>query len=232
MSIRLEKLGIGTPLKLRDADPSLLRERLGVVVERMALELHGIPCQAIVLTNPANKTIIASRSFGRAVTTRCELEQAVSSHVERAAEKMRRQSLAASVLTVFVMTNPFKPQEPQHSASHAVRLPVATADTVRLLRAARHGVGKVWRDGYCYKKAGVMMMELTPAAIVQGDLWTAPDSSRSMALMRAVDGINADHGRATLRFAASGVEQGWKLRCDQRSARFTTEWQELLTVAN
>ena len=57
-------------------------------------------------------------------------------------------------------------------------------------------------------------------------------SDDRIAFVIAVDGINADHGRATLRFAASGVEQGWKLRCDQRSARFTTEWQELLTVAN
>ena len=230
MAVRLEQLGIDTPIKLRDAEPSLMRERLGVVMERMALELRGIPCQAMALTTPANKTIIASRSFGRVVTTRCELEQAVSSHVERAAEKLRRQKLAASVLTVFVMTNPFKPLEPQHSASHAVRLPVATADTARLLRAARYGVGKVWRDSYRYKKAGVMMLELTSAEFVQGDLWSAPDCARRTALMRAVDGINADHGRGTVRFAASGVQQGWELRCERRSARYTTEWDELLQV--
>lgn len=230
MAIRLNALSIDTPLKLRDADPALLRERLGVVMERMALELRGIPCQTMVLATPANKTIVSSRSFGRAVTTRCELEQAVSSHVERAAEKLRRQKLATSLLTVFVMTNPFKPLEPQHSASHAVRLPVATADTARLLRAAKYGVGKVWRDGFRYKKAGVMMLGLSQAETVQGDLWGTPDNKRSKALMRVVDGINTDHGRATLRFAASGFEQGWKLRSEQRSSRYTTEWGELLAV--
>ena len=230
MAVRLKALGIDTPLKLRAADPSLVRDRLGVVMERMALELRGIPCQGMVLATPANKTIIASRSFGRAVTERHELQAAVSSHVERAAEKMRRQNLAAGVLTVFVMTNPFKPMERQYSASHAVHLPVATADTSRLLRAACHAVGKLWRDGYRYKKAGVMADKLVPAALVQGDLWAAPDSKRSQALMMSLDRLNAVHGRAAVRFATTGVTQGWKLRSEQRSPRYTTEWGELVRV--
>ena len=97
---------------------------------------------------------------------------------------------------------------------------------------ARHVTAweKSGADGYSYMKAGVMSLELIPAETVQRDLWTAPDSARNTSLMRAVDGLNADHGRATIRFAASGVQQGWKLRCRQRSARFTTEWQELLLV--
>lgn len=110
---RLEHLGIDTPLKLRNANPSHVRNHLGVVMERMALELRGIPCHSLVETNPDNKSILASRSFGRAVTTRHELPEAVSSHTERAVEKLRCQKLCASVLRVFVMTNPFNPQEMQ-----------------------------------------------------------------------------------------------------------------------
>lgn len=230
MAARLEKLGIDTPIKLRDADPSLLRDRLGVVMERMALDLRGVPCHGLVESTPANKSILASRSFGRAVTERCELEQAVSTHTERAAEKLRRQKLSASVLSVFVTTNPFKPQEKQYRASHAVRLPVATADTAVLLDAAMRAVGKIWKGGYRYKKAGVELLEISPAAVVQGDLWSKPDSRRRKALMSTIDGLNADHGRATVRFAASGMHQRWKLRCEQRSARYTTEWEELLVV--
>ena len=143
MSARLNKLGIDTPLKLRDAEPSLVRGHLGVVMERIVLELRGIPCHAMVESNPDNKSIIASRSFGRPITERHELEEAVSSHVERAAEKLRRQKLSASVIRVFAHTNPFKPEENQYSASYAVKLPVATADTARLLRAAKHGVHRI-----------------------------------------------------------------------------------------
>ncbi len=230
MAARLNALGIDTPLKLRDADPSLIRDRLGVVMERMALELHGIPCHSLVESNPANKSILASRSFGRAVTQRQELEEAVSTHTERAAEKLRRQKLCASVVSVFVATNPFKPQEKQHSASHAVRLPIATADTPILLAAALWAVERLWRDGFRYKKAGVELLDISPTATVQGDLWSQPDSQRRKALMRAVDRLNTEHGRATVRFAASGVKQGWKLRCEQRSRRYTTDWGELLVV--
>lgn len=230
MAARLQKLSITTPLQLRDAEPELVRAQLGVVMERMVLELRGIPCHAMVERNPDNKSIVASRSFGRPITQRHELEEAVSSHVERAAEKLRRQKLAASTLRVFVWTNPFKPQEKQYSASHAVKLPVATADTARLLKAAKHAVNRIWQDGYRFKKAGVELVELSPTAGVQGDLWTQPDDARSLALMRAVDRLNATNGQGTLQFAASGVHRGWKLRCEQRSPRYTTNWGELLVV--
>lgn len=231
MAARLNKLGITTPLQLRDAEPDHIRTQLGVVMERMVLELRGTPCHAMVERNPDNKSIIASRSFGRPIIQRHELEEAVSSHVERAAEKLRRQKLAASVLRVFVMTNPFKPEEKQYSAAHAVKMPVATADTARLLKAAKHGIDRLWRDGYRYKKAGVELVDLAPAALVQGDLWTRPDDARRKTLMATVDRLNADNGRSTLLFAASGVRRGWKLRCERRLPRYTTCWDELLTVA-
>jgi DNA polymerase V len=167
LAVRLEHLEIDTPLKLRDADPSLVRDRLGVVVERLVLELRGVPCQHLVMVSPANKSIVCSRSFGQAVATRQELAQAVSVYTERAAMKLRRQGLATTVLQVFVTTNPFKPQERQYRATQTVLLLVASADTAVLLRAALRGLASVWRDGYRYKKAGVMFSELVPSAPVQ-----------------------------------------------------------------
>ena len=230
MALRLNALGIDTPLKLRDADTTMLRERLGVVMERMSRELRGIPCHDLVLANPDKKSIIASRSFGRAVTAHHEMSEAVSSHMERAAEKMRRQNLAASMISVFVTTNPFKAADRQYATSYSVRLPVPSADTAILLRAAAHALDRIWRDGFRYKKAGVMLLDLAPAAIVQVDLWTAPDTPRRKSLMQTIDRLNADHGRGGVRFASTGTKQEWKLRCDQRSPRYTTDWDELLRV--
>ncbi len=230
LALRLDKLGIVTPLKLRDADPSLLRDRMGVVVERLATELRGVPCQHLVMTPPANKTIVCSRSFGCPVITLQELAQAVSAYTERAATKLRRQGLAAGVLQVFVSTNPFKPHERQYRAAQTVLLPVASADTSVLLRAAMRGLDAIWRDGYRFKKAGVMLSELANAADIQGDLWTEPDSPRSIALMGTLDRLNAKYGRATVQFGSSGVCQTWKLRSERRSPRYTTSWDELLKV--
>src|SRR5262249_1155398 len=156
---------------------------------RMALELRGTPCQGLTLAVPANKTILASRSFGRAVVERQELEEAVTSHISRAAEKLRKQRLAAAAVMVFVTTNPFKPEDPQYAASRTVGLPVASADTVVLAKAALLALTRLWRPGYRYKKAGITLLEIVPAGAVQGDLWTEPDTPRRRSLMRTIDSI-------------------------------------------
>lgn len=136
MEKRLAAIDITSPLQLRDADVHVLRQHAGVVMERMALELRGISCAGLQELVPQAKSIMCSRSFGRAVTARCELEEAVSTYAERAAAKMRRQDLATSTIQVFVTTNPFKTQETQYTASRTITLPVATANSTKLVKAA------------------------------------------------------------------------------------------------
>jgi hypothetical protein len=148
-----DRLGITTPLELRDADHRLIRERLGVVLERMVLELRGVACLGLEELTPDRKSLIASRSFGKAVETRRGLEEAVSVYTARAAEKMRRQNLATASIAAWIQTNNFKPNEKQYSASKAVRLPVATADTGKLIAAATAGLGVI------FKQAGLSLQE-------------------------------------------------------------------------
>ncbi|WLB57431.1 Y-family DNA polymerase [Bradyrhizobium japonicum] len=227
---RLNEIGITTPLELRNADARFIRERLGVVGERIVLELQGTPCLRLEQVAPDRKSIVCSRSFGRAVQQRQEMEQAVATYAARAAEKMRRQRLATPALVVFILTNRFKPTDPQYTAQQLVQLPVATADTGRLIRAARWGLSKIWKDGFRYKKAGVMLLDLGPAAQVQPDLFHQPDDDRSRARMAALDALNERFGRDTVCFATSGLKRGWKLRASLISGRYTTKWDELLRV--
>ena len=230
MAARLEAIGIRSPLALRDADPRFVRERTSVVMERMIHELRGRPCLDLEDTTPDRKSIMASRSFGRPVTCKREMEEAVASYVARAAEKMRRQGLATSSLVVFLHTNRHKPDQPQYYAARPVQLPVATADTGKLTAAAMHGLGCVWRDGYRYAKAGVVFPVLGPATKVQGDLFGQPDSAASMRLMQTLDTLNRRYGRGTVTYGTAGRSQAWKLRSDHISPRYTTSWQELLRV--
>lgn len=229
LAYRLNALGIRTPLELRDADPGWLRERMGIVLKRLCLELRGEPCQSLVHAAPLNKSIMASRSFGRAVVTRQELEEAVTAHASRAAEKLRRQGLVASVVMVFVETNRFRTADRQYANSKTIGLPVASADTRMIARAALIALGQLWRQGYRYNKCGVALLELGKGAI-QTDLWNEGDTPRSRALMRAVDQLNGAWGRETVRLAASGIHRGWKLRSDRKSQHYTTSWNELLKV--
>jgi hypothetical protein len=116
---RLRAIGIITPLELRDADHRLIRERFSVVLERMVLELRGVAYMGLEEVTPDRKSLVASRSFGRPVETRRELEEAVSVYAARAAEKVRRQNLATASIAVWVQTNSFKPSERQYSAAKA-----------------------------------------------------------------------------------------------------------------
>ena len=230
LAARLALLGITTPLALKRADPKFMRERLGFVVERLVRELRGEPCFTLEHETPDRKSIMASRSFGRPVTTRAEMEQAVAAYTERAAEKLRRQNLVTASLIVFVETNRFRPTDPQHHATRPVQLPVATCDTAKLITAALAGLASAWRPGFSYKKAGVVLLDLHPAQNVQAGLFDAPDTTRRKALMRALDKLNGRYGRDTLTFAASGSRRAWKLRSELLSPRYTTSWEELLKV--
>jgi DNA polymerase V len=230
MAERLAAFGIRTPLDLRHADPRFLRERFSVVMERMVHELQGTPCIALEDAPPDRKSIIASRSFGRMVTERRELEEAVTTHTARAAEKMRRQHLATARLVVFIHTNRFRPQDRQHFAEQAIQLPVATSDTGKLNEAAMRALAAIYRPGHAYKKAGVMLLGLIPAGEVQGGLFDQVDSAKSAARMKAIDLLNRRFGRDTVTFAVSGRARGWKLKSEFISPRFTTSWDELLTV--
>jgi DNA polymerase V len=186
---RLNELGITTPRQLRDADPQFIRERFSVVMQRMVMELRGVPCIALEDVSPDRKSVMASRSFGRPVTSYQELSEAISTYTSRAAEKIRRQNLSTAHVSVFVNTDTFKPQDPQYYATQPVRLPVATADTGTLLKAARAALRALYKRGYRYKKAGVVLLELTQVKEGQGDLWEKPDSPKTRRLMRAIDSV-------------------------------------------
>lgn len=231
LAARLEALGITTPLALKQSDPRFIREQFGVVLERTVLELQGVPCIALEDAAPDRKSIMASRSFGRPVKSRIELEEAVATYCARAAEKLRRQQLATAHLTVFIHTNRFREDQRQYYGTQAITLPVATSDTGKLITAAHRALAVIWKDGYSYKKAGVMLLDLHKAAEVQETLFDAIDSPAAQARMQAVDRLNAKYGRDTVTFAATGSRQGWQLRSQFHSPRYTTSWNDLLATS-
>lgn len=109
-------------------------------------------------------------------------------------------------------------------------LSVASDDTRRLGAAALHGLARIYRPGYLYKKAGVMLTGLQPAAAVQDDLFSGYDRERSTRLMGVLDTINKTYGMHTANFAGSGIQKPWRMLTNQKSPRFTTSWDEIPTV--
>lgn len=225
----LHQHGIKTALRLSRVDDQFIRKHMGIVGLRLVMELRGLSCLELEQCPPPKKGITCARSFGRAITQLSEMEQAVSSYVTRAAEKLRAEKLAVTNLTVFLHTNQFK-DVAQYSNSLTLKLPVATDTTHELITAALQSVRKIWREGFSYKKAGVMFVGLVPASQVQADLFDGKDRTRSKKLMAALDSINERFGSGTLQYASSGISKEWKATFNRRSPAYTTNWDQLPVV--
>ena len=222
-------MGICTVEQLRTADPDLIRRRFSVVLERTVRELRGVSCLALEEVAPPKQQIMSSRSFSRLISDRGELEEAVASYMATAAEKLRRQHCLAGVVQVYIRTNVFKPDEPQYQRAMAVPLPAPTDDTRVLTGWALGILRKIFRPGFAYHKAGIMLLDLVPQHQRQATLFETADgeSERAQALMQVLDEINARYGRRTLKFAAEGLARPWQMRRNRLSPRYTTSWEEL-----
>ncbi len=226
---RLHKLGITTARKLRDVDTTWIRKRMTVVGLRTVLELRGISCLSLQAASATRKGVTSSRSFGKPVETLEALSEAVATFVSRAAGKLRREGLACGFLSVFVQTNVFNLKDRQYSNSCSMRLPVQSDDTPELIGHALTLLKRLFRSGFRYKKAGVMMLELVRRDRTQSGLFEEVDRERSVKLMAVVDEINSSMGRETLRYAVQGIErkQAWPTRRERLSPGYTTCWNEL-----
>lgn len=228
---RLEAMNIHTVFELRNASPKEIRTHFGVVMERTCNELRGISCLELEDIAPPKQQIMSSRSFGTPVETLAELREAVATYIARAAEKLRQQASVSAAVYVFVQTNRFKTEEPQYSSGVTVPLADTTDDTMVLTRAAFQGLAAIYRQGFRYKKAGVMLTLLSDKTGRQETLFDDPVSrAKSTRLMEVMDVVNREFGRDTLRSGASGVAQRWTMRSENRSPRYTTRWEELPVV--
>ncbi len=225
----LAQHGITTALQLRQVDDQWIRKHMGIVGLRLVMELRGVSCLELEQCPAPKQSLTYSRAFGKPISTLTEMEEAVSSYTSRVAEKLRGERLAATVLTVFLTTNEFK-DGPQYRNAITIKLPVATDHTHELIRSALQGIRVVYRNGYQYKKAGVMLMGLVPVGQVQADLFDHQDRVRSTRLMLALDAVNARWGSGTLQYASSGITKEWKTQFHRRSPAYTTHWNELPVV--
>ena len=180
---------------------------------------------------------MVSRSFGAPVLRGIDLAQAVSRFASRAAEKLRAQQAAAGAVLVFIATSPFRRDDAQYSRSVSMPLLRPSADTAALVSAAVSGLRRIYRKGYRYAKAGVILLELQPQALRQAELdLPSPDAPRDYGrdrtrLMTAMDRLNRRYGRGALALAGAeqhiAVERPWETKAERRTPRYTTCWDEL-----
>lgn len=221
---------IFTAYDLMHSDPEKIRKILTVVGARIVEELNGNSCIDLETEIQDRKQIVSSRSFGKSVTTVTEMRESIANHITNAAEKLRSQNLQCKHLTVFIQTNHFKPQSPQYFNSASMNLVSGTSVTPKLIRDAFRLLDSIYRDGFEYKKAGIVLNNLGTKEFIQTDLFGTHDSIGEDHYMQLLDEINKHFGKNTVKFAACGVDQFWQMLSKMKSKCFTTRWSELPNI--
>lgn len=230
---RLERMGVRTVRQLRDVPLKAMRAQGGVVMERMVLELRGVSCLPLEEAPQPKKQIIASRSFGSLLTRIEDLRPALLAHAGRAGEKLRCQDSVCESMTVWIQTNVFRDQDAQYLPTVTLRFPQPTDDTRDLTTWAMAALERIFRPGFNYKKAGVMLQGISGKGQQTGQLFPvalADSSPRSASLMRVLDHANNRFGRGTVGFGVVNQRQPWDMRRERCSPSFTTSWSDLALV--
>lgn len=223
----LRQNGIETAWQLRNAPEKFVDHYMTSVGHKTVLELQGFSCIELDDAPPTKQSTVCSKSFGKQVTDLAELEEAVSTYITRAAEKIRSQHSVAGHLMVFLSTNRFK-EGPQYNNSAQATLPTPTAFTPDLIRIGLELLRDLYLPGFEYKKAGVMLTDImdeddVPLSLIETNYL---DDSRK-ALIDAIDRINRENGRDTVFFASSGVKKEWQMKRARLSPAYTTRWSGL-----
>lgn len=228
---KLVKAGIHTVNDLRRAPLTWIRKTFGVVVERTVCELRGIACIDIEEAAPAKKQIISSKTFGKMVLEYDELCESAATYMSRAAEKLRAQQSVAAMVQVFVQTNRFRQDHDQYANCITVPLTHPSSDNRILIRAALHGLRRIYREGYLYQKTGVILSGISAARYDQAWLFDDPAKvarrERAEGVMQTLDALNQRFGRDTVKVAAAGIDPAWKTRANMLSPAYTTRWNEV-----
>lgn len=228
----LQKYGIKTAYDLTQTNDAWVRKHLSVVGLRIKKELEGQPCIALETDVPNKKNVGTTRTFKTPLSTEAELGEAMADFAARCGEKLRRQQSSAIILTIYLQTNHLAQNEAQYARSFTVTLSAATNSTLLLVRAAKFALGKIFRAGYRYKRAGVLLGGLVQhVAGEQLSLFDPIDRAKHERLMTAFDAVNTRFGRNTVRTAAQTLQNSARLTQQSRlSPSYTTRWKDALTI--
>jgi DNA polymerase V len=205
-----------------------VRNNMSIVGLRLKRELEGIPC--LDLETPSDKKIIATtRSFDKNYTDKVQIQERVSTFAASCAAKLRQQKSCANAILVFVHTNIHRHDLQQYNRSITMKLPYPTHSSIELAKFAKQALDKIYREGYAYKKAGVIVMDFTPEDTGQIKLFEN-SNPRHRSLMHAMDQINHAIGTTKLKLASQDIKRTWKMRQERLSPHYTTRISEVINV--
>jgi len=226
---RLQAMGINTVLELANCNTNLIRKNFNVVLERTVRELNGEPCIELEEVPPIKQQIVCSKSFGQRITELEDLQHAVVMYATRAAEKLREQGSKCRHISIFVATGRYG-NEPQYGNTASLVSEYPTSDTRDIVNFAIRGLDSIWRPGYRYAKAGIMLGDFYQSGVAQLDMFSEQlPRANADELMAALDKINKS-GLGKIWFAGQGTDNPWQMKREMLSPRYTTCLAELPIV--
>ena len=230
MTEHLAGMNIKTAWDLAQADPWTLRKQFSVLVEKTARELRGTPCLELEEVAPPKQEICCSRMFGKRLTAIEPIREAVATYAARACEKLRAQGSLCKKVRISIRTGMFNPDEPRFARGMLCELPYPTDDTRTITKAAMAGLEGVFRAGFKFSKAEVLLVDLRQRGQFTDDMFAESQPEASERVMGVMDKINAKWGKGTLRPGGVPAVPDWGMRRELKSPSFTTRLDELWTV--
>lgn len=226
---KLQSMAILSVKDFRDADPVRIREKFSIVQMRTLLELRGVSCIPMEEEREIKDQLIFSRSFSDPVTTKDEMEQVLGIYAQQGSARLHRHQREAKVLTAWAMTSYYNDTQ-SHQPAVAVPLPGYSADPVVLTKAAKALLPKIV-NGVKYARAGIVVTDLRPTGIHQMfEEFVSPHEAKQIGPL--IEHIRNEHGVSSIGLGRAGLQQGpsWQMKREMMSPRYTTHWDELLTV--
>ena len=223
------KSGIYNAKQIKNVSNTWIKKSSNVLSSRTAMELRGISCIDLEATSSKRKSCVVSRSFGQKVENFQELKEAIASYSLNASEKIRSESLVTKSITVFIRTSPFQSRFGYYSNSKTIDFPIATNNSIEIVKAAISSLETIFKNGYRYQKAGVMLSRLSDS-VGGKNLFSSEKDEKINSLMKSIDNTNHRYGRSTLSLASAGVHKRWNTRRQHYSKIDTVDFYCLPTI--
>ena len=212
-----KKNGIDSAYKLKNISNTWVKKSTNVLGAKTVMELRGVSCIDLETKEIKRKSCCVSRSFGKKVESLEKLKESITTHCLNAAEKIRTDKQTTRAITVFIRTSPFDKNIKYYSNSVTIDLPVATSNSLELVKESINGLKKIYKYGYFYQKAGIILSKLNENSEKEFNLLAPIMEKKSNTLMQAIDFANAKYGRNAISVAQAGVKKSWKMRKEHSS---------------
>ena len=223
------KNGIYNAKQLKNKSNTWIKKSSNVLGSRTAMELRGISCIDLEKTKSKRKSCVVSRSFGQRVEKYQELKEAVASYCLNASEKIRSESLITKSITVFIRTSPFQSRFGYYSNSKTIDFPIVTSDSIEIVKTALTALESIFKNGYRYQKAGVLLSGLSEDT-KNKNLFSTEKDEKIKCLMKSIDNTNYRYGRSSISLASAGVQKRWNLKREHSSKIDTSDFYCLPTI--